>query len=129
MTLSPASPAAYRYDGDLASDTRFLSQEDAMTEPVDTLAGPLTYTFQRPIVTVLEEASKQLEHITMWVVSWIWFFGLLFLPACSFSPFVCPSSLVGRVRQSLIGKTFALWPFGKSVFCVSRGERVTIVIA
>ena len=27
VTLSPASPASYRYDGDLASDTRFLSQE------------------------------------------------------------------------------------------------------
>ena len=67
--------------------------EDVTTEPVDTLAGPLTYTFQRPIVTVaLEEASKQLEHITMWVVSWMWLFGHLVFPACSFSPFVFPSS-------------------------------------
>ena len=111
MTLSPAPPAACRYDGDLAYDARFFlnEDEDAKSEPTDTLAGPFTYTFQRPIVAVaLEEASKQLGHITMWVVSWIWLFGLLFFLACSFSPFVSPSSLVGRVRQSLIGKTLAL---------------------
>ena len=56
--MSPASPAAHRYDGDLACDARFFLKwdEDATSEPMDTLAGLL-------------EMSKQLERTAMWAVT------------------------------------------------------------
>ena len=77
VTLSPASPAAYRYDGDLACDACFFLKwdEDATSEPTDTLAGLLV-------------VSKQLERTATWVATWMRLLGLLFFPFFSLSSLV-----------------------------------------